>query len=110
MSRVKIATMLSASLATRSASSFSRRVEQRRDLERCTSLDDLAPRDGERPRLVRPRNPRRALRDIETSPLRRPQRLIAKLHIANLRIAHEDEHLERHPIDAQSMMRKQSAV
>jgi hypothetical protein len=43
-----------------------------------------------------PRNPGRALGDIQTSPLGRAQRLIAQLHISNLRIAHEDAHLERH--------------
>ena len=105
MSRVSIATMRSSKTATRRASA-PRVAEQRRDLDRRTSLDGLTTRDRERPRLVRPRHPRRPLGDIETSPLRRTKRLVPELRIANPSIPHAKEHLHRNPVHAQPMMRK----
>jgi hypothetical protein len=48
-------------------------------------------------------------RDVEACALRRARRFVAKLRIADLRIAHADEHLTRDVKDMEAVMRKRAS-
>jgi hypothetical protein len=85
-------------------------TEQRCDLKCRCALDRLAASDGKRAGLISPGHAPCRLRDVETHPLRRAERLIAKLRIANASISYCDEHLPRDPKNVKSMMWKRSCV
>ena len=80
-------------------------TEQRGDFESGCALDRLAPSDGVSAGFVSPRNPPRALSDVEAHALCRTQSLIPKLGIANVSISHRNEHLPSESENDEPMMR-----
>ena len=86
MSRVSIAMTLLASPPTRAASSARASPSSAADLESRRTFDRLAASDGESAGFVCPRNPPRALRDVEAHALGRAKRFIPKLGIPNVSI------------------------
>ena len=80
-------------------------TEERSDFESGCALDRLAPSDGVSAGFVSPRNPPRALSDVEAHALCRAQRFIAKLGIPNVSISNSNEHLPSESENDEPMMR-----
>src|SRR6266705_2948574 len=67
------------------------------NFDRCRCLTSLPSGDGERPSLVGQRNTACPLRTVETSALRRAQRLVPKLRVPHLRRPDREQQVPRDP-------------